>query len=40
VCRFGSSVHDYQRPNVDIVRAIVADHLDDFLRFARIVLTQ
>lgn len=34
------AVHDYQRLSLDIVRAIVTDRLDDFLRFARIVLTR
>lgn len=32
------AVHDYQRLSLDIVRAIVANHLDDFLAFAQVVL--
>jgi uncharacterized protein YutE (UPF0331/DUF86 family) len=29
------AVHDYQRLNIDIVRRIVAEHLEDFLEFSR-----
>lgn len=29
------AVHDYQKLNMDIVRRIVAEHLDDFLEFSR-----
>jgi uncharacterized protein YutE (UPF0331/DUF86 family) len=32
------AVHDYQKLNLDIVRSIVVEHLDDFLAFARLVL--
>lgn len=32
------AVHDYQRLNLDIVVAIVREHLDDFLAFASAVL--
>jgi uncharacterized protein YutE (UPF0331/DUF86 family) len=32
------AVHDYQRLNLDIVRRIVVDHLDDFLAFTRVIL--
>ena len=32
------AVHDYQKLNLDIVRGIVADHLDDFLAFAGLLL--
>lgn len=30
------AVHDYQRPNLDIVRAILQRDLDDLLAFARV----
>ena len=33
------AVHDYQRLNLDIVRQIVAQHLDDFLAFTRVLLS-
>lgn len=32
------AIHDYQKLNLDIVRRIVVDHLDDFLDFARVLL--
>ncbi|MEQ1760150.1 MAG: DUF86 domain-containing protein [Vicinamibacterales bacterium] len=32
------AVHDYQKLNLDIVRRIVVDHLDDFLTFTRTIL--
>jgi uncharacterized protein YutE (UPF0331/DUF86 family) len=32
------AVHDYQKLNLDIVRSIVVEHLDDVLAFARLVL--
>jgi uncharacterized protein YutE (UPF0331/DUF86 family) len=32
------AVHDYQRLNLDIVRRIVVDHLDDFTGFTRVLL--
>lgn len=33
------AVHDYQRLSLDIVRQIVAQHLDDFLKFTRVLLS-
>ena len=33
------AIHDYQKLNLDIVRRIVVDHLDDFLAFARLLLS-
>jgi uncharacterized protein YutE (UPF0331/DUF86 family) len=33
------AVHDYQRLSLDIVRQIVAQHLDDFLAFTRVLLS-
>jgi uncharacterized protein YutE (UPF0331/DUF86 family) len=33
------AIHDYQRLNLDIVQRIVVDHLDDFLAFARVLIT-
>jgi uncharacterized protein YutE (UPF0331/DUF86 family) len=30
--------HDYQRLNLDIVRSIVLEHLEDFLAFTRVLL--
>jgi uncharacterized protein YutE (UPF0331/DUF86 family) len=33
------AVHDYQKLNLDIVRRIVVDHLDDFLAFTRLLLS-
>ncbi len=32
------AIREYQKLNLDIVRRIVADHLDDFLAFARLML--
>lgn len=32
-------VHDYQRLSLDIVRQIIAQHLDDFLEFTRVLLS-
>jgi uncharacterized protein YutE (UPF0331/DUF86 family) len=32
------AIHDYQKLNLDIVRTIVVDHLDEFLAFARLLL--
>ncbi|MBI4263941.1 MAG: DUF86 domain-containing protein [Acidobacteria bacterium] len=32
------AIHDYQTLNLDIVRRIVVDHLDDFLAFASVLL--
>ncbi len=32
------AIHDYQKLNLDIVRRIVTEHLDDFLTFTRILL--
>jgi uncharacterized protein YutE (UPF0331/DUF86 family) len=32
------AIHDYQRLNLDIVRRIVVEHLEDFLAFARLLL--
>lgn len=32
------AVHDYQRPNLDIVRSIVHERLDDFLAFTTLLL--
>lgn len=32
------AVHDYQRLNLDIVRSIVRERLDDFIEFSRVVL--
>lgn len=32
------AIHDYQKLNLDIVRSIVVDRLDDFLTFARLLL--
>ena len=32
------AIHDYQQRNLEIVRRIVVDHLDDFLAFARLLL--
>lgn len=34
------AVHDYQRVNLEIVKAILVDRLDDFLEFTRIVITR
>jgi uncharacterized protein YutE (UPF0331/DUF86 family) len=32
------AVHDYQKLNLDIVRRILREHLDDFLAFTRLLL--
>ncbi len=32
------AVHDYQKLNLDIVRRIVLEHLEDFLAFVRLIL--
>ena len=32
------AIHDYQKLNLEIVRRIVVDHLDEFLAFARVLL--
>lgn len=32
------AIHDYQKLNLEIVRRIILDHLDDFLAFTRILL--
>lgn len=32
------AVHDYQKLNLDVVRAILAERLDDFLEFTRLLL--
>lgn len=32
------AIHDYQTLNLDIVRRIILDHLEDFLAFTRILL--
>jgi uncharacterized protein YutE (UPF0331/DUF86 family) len=32
------AIHDYQALNLEIVRAIVVNHLDDFLAFAQLLL--
>jgi uncharacterized protein YutE (UPF0331/DUF86 family) len=32
------AIHDYQKLNLDIVRRIVLEHLDDFLAFTRLLL--
>ena len=34
------AVHDYQKLNLDIVRRILVEHLDDFLEFTRVLLRQ
>lgn len=34
------AVHDYRALNLDIVRAIITKHLDDFLAFSRWALTE
>lgn len=33
-----AAIHDYQKLNLDIVRRIVVDHLDDFLTFSAVLL--
>ena len=32
------AIHDYQKLNLDIVRRIVLEHLDDFLAFGQVLL--
>jgi uncharacterized protein YutE (UPF0331/DUF86 family) len=32
------AIHDYQKLNLDIVRRIVLEHLEDFLAFTRLLL--
>jgi uncharacterized protein YutE (UPF0331/DUF86 family) len=32
------AIHEYQKLDLDIVRRIVAEHLDDFLKFSRVLL--
>lgn len=32
------AVHDYQKLNLDVVRAILVERLDDFLEFTRLLL--
>ena len=32
------AIHDYQKLNLDIVRRIIVDHLDDFLAFTQLLL--
>lgn len=32
------AIHDYQKLNLDIVRRIIVEHLDDFLVFTRVLL--
>lgn len=34
------AVHDYQKLNLDVVRSILTDRLDDFLEFTRLLLKQ
>ena len=34
------AVHDYQRLNLDIVKAIILERLDDFRVFGRVALEQ
>ena len=34
------AVHDYQKINLEIVRRIITEHLDDFLAFARRLLRE
>ena len=34
------AVHDYQRLNLEIVKAIVTERLDDFLEFTRLLITR
>jgi uncharacterized protein YutE (UPF0331/DUF86 family) len=34
------AVHDYQRLNLDVVKAIILDRLDDFRAFGRVALEQ
>ena len=32
------AIHDYQKLNLDIVRRIIIDHLDDFLKYTQLLL--
>ncbi len=32
------AIHDYEKLNLDIVRRIVEEHVDDFLAFTRVIL--
>ena len=32
------AIHEYQKLNLDIVRAIITEHLDDFLAFAALLV--
>jgi uncharacterized protein YutE (UPF0331/DUF86 family) len=32
------AIHDYQKLNLDIIRSIVVNHLDDFLAFTQLLL--
>ncbi len=32
------AIHDYQKLNLDIVRRIIVEHLDDFLAFTQVLL--
>lgn len=32
------AIHEYQKLNLEIVRRIVVEHLDDFLAFARLLV--
>ena len=32
------AIHDYQRLNLEIVRRIIVEHLDDFLAFAQVLV--
>lgn len=32
------AIHEYQKLDLDIVRRVIVDHLDDFLAFARLLL--
>lgn len=34
------AVHDYQKLNLDVVRSILVERLDDFLEFTRLLLRQ
>ena len=34
------AVHDYQKLNLDVVRSILVERLDDFLEFTRLLLQQ
>ncbi len=34
------AVHDYQKLNLDVVRRIIVERLDDFLEFTRVLLKQ